>query len=288
MLLVMRTYGRIACLLLIVVCLGRPAHADLAAELGNRWNGKTITLRMPDRSNTLMFNSQGELVGKVSPGIWAADAMVEVRSVEVKNQQLLITGERVVVYFDRKQGTFAQALRKKDVTIHVELPGTSVTPEQFAPVLGRIFLTGSETIFDLAPSYWETCLKGEIIQRDGGWRCEGRDKNRIDPVTGISQEFSGPGVFKVGAQVSAPRPISTPDPDYTEAAKKMNIQGTTILWLVVDSSGAPRDIHIVSPIGFGLDDQAVRAVQGWKFKPATRNGVPVPVQINVEVNFRLY
>jgi protein TonB len=38
----------------------------------------------------------------------------------------------------------------------------------------------------------------------------------------------------------------------------------------------------------GLDEKAIEAVSQWRFQPATLNGQPVAVQINVEVSFRLY
>jgi len=57
---------------------------------------------------------------------------------------------------------------------------------------------------------------------------------------------------------------------------------------VVGADGIPRDIRIAKPAGMGLDEQAVKAVQRWRFDPAKKDGNPVAVQINVEVNFRLY
>ena len=41
-------------------------------------------------------------------------------------------------------------------------------------------------------------------------------------------------------------------------------------------------------LGLGLDEKALDAVRTWRFEPARKDGVPVAVQINVEVNFRLY
>jgi TonB family protein len=41
-------------------------------------------------------------------------------------------------------------------------------------------------------------------------------------------------------------------------------------------------------LGLGLDEKAIEAVRKWKFEPAMKNGQPVAVQVNVEVNFRLY
>ncbi len=98
----------------------------------------------------------------------------------------------------------------------------------------------------------------------------------------------GGGVFKVGGGVSAPRVIEAPDPDYSEEARKAKYQGTCILWLVVGPDGLPHDLKVSRTLGMGLDQKALEAVRRWRFEPARMNGRPVAVQINVEVNFRLY
>jgi TonB family protein len=98
----------------------------------------------------------------------------------------------------------------------------------------------------------------------------------------------GGGVFRVGGGVSAPRALETPDPDYSEEARKARYQGTCVLWLIVGPDGKPRDIKVARPLGMGLDQKAIEAVRNWRFAPAMKDGKPVAVQINVEVNFRLY
>jgi periplasmic protein TonB len=98
----------------------------------------------------------------------------------------------------------------------------------------------------------------------------------------------GGGVFKVGGGISAPEPVSTPDPEYTEQARLAKTQGTCILWLIVDDQGRPRDIRVVRGLGQGLDAKAIEAVKQWKFQPAMKDGHPVNVQISVEVGFKLY
>jgi TonB family protein len=60
------------------------------------------------------------------------------------------------------------------------------------------------------------------------------------------------------------------------------------LWLIVDENGLPRDIKVRRALGMGLDDEAIKAVKQWRFQPASKDGRPVAVMINVEVNFRLY
>jgi periplasmic protein TonB len=98
----------------------------------------------------------------------------------------------------------------------------------------------------------------------------------------------GGGVFRVGGGVSAPRALDTPDPEYSEEARKAKYQGTCVLWLVVGPDGQPRDVKVARSLGMGLDQKAIEAVKRWKFEPAMKDGKPVAVQINVEVNFRLY
>jgi TonB family protein len=98
----------------------------------------------------------------------------------------------------------------------------------------------------------------------------------------------GGGPYRVGGGVEAPRAVYTPDPEYSEEARKAKYQGVVVLWLVVGPDGRPRDMRVQRSLGMGLDQKAVEAVKQWKFEPATKDGKPVAVQINVEVNFRLY
>jgi periplasmic protein TonB len=98
----------------------------------------------------------------------------------------------------------------------------------------------------------------------------------------------GGGVFHIGGGVSAPRPLFTPDPEYSEEARKAKYQGTCVLWLIVGSDGRPRDVRVSRALGMGLDEKAIQAVRQWKFEPAMKDGHAVAVQMNVEVSFRLY
>jgi protein TonB len=98
----------------------------------------------------------------------------------------------------------------------------------------------------------------------------------------------GGGVFRVGGGVSAPKATFAPDPEYSEEARKAKFQGTCVLWLIVGPDGHPRDIRVSRTLGLGLDEKAIEAVKNWKFEPAMKDGKPVAVQINVEVDFRLY
>jgi TonB family protein len=98
---------------------------------------------------------------------------------------------------------------------------------------------------------------------------------------------TGGGVYKIGGDVSSPQIITKVEPEYSEEARKAKFQGVVVLSIVIDANGMPRDIKVIRPLGLGLDEKAIEAVQKWRFRPAMKGGKAVAVSANVEVNFRL-
>ena len=97
----------------------------------------------------------------------------------------------------------------------------------------------------------------------------------------------GGAAYRIGGGVSAPVPIYQPEPEYSEEARKAKWQGTVLLSLVVDENGKAVSIKVTKPLGLGLDQKAIEAVEKWRFKPGMKDGKAVPVIASVEVNFRL-
>jgi len=95
-------------------------------------------------------------------------------------------------------------------------------------------------------------------------------------------------VFKVGGNVKPPRALYAPDPEYSESAQRHKQQGVGVLKVIVTPEGKVARVKVERVIGFGLDQRAVNAVCQWRFKPALKDGQPVPVEITVEMTFRLY
>jgi TonB family protein len=98
---------------------------------------------------------------------------------------------------------------------------------------------------------------------------------------------TGGGVFRAGGEVSSPQLISKVEPEYSEEARKAKYSGVVRLSVIIDEHGIPTDIHVTGPLGLGLDEKAVEAVQKWRFRPGLRNGKPVKVRASIEVSFRL-
>ena len=109
--------------------------------------------------------------------------------------------------------------------------------------------------------------------------------NGVGPGSGGN---TGGGVFRIGNGVSAPELIFQPEPEFSDEARKAKYQGICNVYLIVDATGTPRNVRVVRPIGMGLDEKALDAVRRYKFKPAMKDGKPVAVALQVEVDFHIY
>jgi TonB family protein len=87
--------------------------------------------------------------------------------------------------------------------------------------------------------------------------------------------------------VAMPRIVSKQDPVYDEASRKSRIQGTVVLYVVIDANGFPSEINVFQHLTPGLDNSAIEAVRHWRFTPVTKNNQPIALGSMIEVNFRL-
>jgi TonB family protein len=84
------------------------------------------------------------------------------------------------------------------------------------------------------------------------------------------------------------RATYTPEPEYSESARKAKIRGTVQLAVAIDATGVAHIVRVVKPLEPGLDQNAVEAIEKWRFTPATKDGKPVAVQMEVEVGSSLH
>ena len=101
--------------------------------------------------------------------------------------------------------------------------------------------------------------------------------------------FGAPQVYKPGNGVTLPTVVKQVRPVYTQEAKDARIVGTVMLDAVVLADGMVGDVQVSRSLDqqYGLDEQAVKAMKQWQFKPGTKDGKPVAVRIDVEITFTL-
>ena len=95
------------------------------------------------------------------------------------------------------------------------------------------------------------------------------------------------GVYRSGKGVTSPEIASHTDPQYSEEARIARLTGTVAVSFIVGEDGKVRDARIATSPGLGLSDKAIEAVSSWRCKPGLKEGMPVAVAMDAEMNFRL-
>ena len=87
--------------------------------------------------------------------------------------------------------------------------------------------------------------------------------------------------------VTSPQPITRPIPRYTDAARQAGTQGEVWLTCIVETDGRVTNIRIQRGLDPGLDEEAVKALEQWRFSPGMKDGRPVRVQVTVQMSFNV-
>jgi len=98
---------------------------------------------------------------------------------------------------------------------------------------------------------------------------------------------TGGGPYRPGSGVEPPRLLKEVRAQYSDAARRANLEGEVELEIVIRRDGSVGDVKVLRGLGMGLNEQAIQAVRQWRFAPARLKGTPVDVIVEVAVEFRL-
>jgi TonB family protein len=283
----------IALLLALTLLPIRSAGADnnnLEKQLNFDYLEKVLTLRHFYSGKQLRFHADGTLSADAPVGPWTIDGQIEIQKIELRGALLVVEARRIHRIFDtqlkpldqltalndshEKSQTDLEKDLKKDlqrlkVKIEIELPNDKPDEKDVSSAIHAVFLLSTESMMEIVPAYW----RAYFAKQEG------------IPAAQVKGTVTA---FRPGGGISPPHAISSPDPGYSDEARKARYMGTVVTSLVVDAAGMPTDVQIVRPLGLGLDEKAVDAINRWKFKPAEKDGEPVAAAIHIEVNFHLY
>ena len=255
---------------------------NLENDLKHAFEHNLFSLKTPYFGSRLQFDSSGNLVGNAVAGPWSTCGVLQVEKLVVGSDHLEIDGKRVILALRSRESGKQQSSLPQDVQTTPFVTGERLrifveTPSLDAPAVKKILSQVFQGLSERMAPYWKprtTDLKAFRSSTPNAIVAE-LEGNR--PVY-----LANPGV------VDPPTPTHTPDPTYTDAARRNKLEGTAVLLVAVNEEGFPEILEITRGLGEGLDIQALAAVAGWRFKPALKNGQPVAVLIDVVVSFRLH
>lgn len=94
-------------------------------------------------------------------------------------------------------------------------------------------------------------------------------------------------VYRAGPGVTLPKVTEEVRPHYTSDAMHEQVTGRVGVECIVDLDGVPSHIRVVKPLHPSLDNEAVKALEQWRFTPGTKDGKPARIQITVEMTFSM-
>ena len=290
--------------LLVVAAIPAGAN-EVEQRLRDEYHGRTFVLRGFYSGDHLRYDADGA-PGDARSGEWTTDGFVLVGDIHISDLRLKLKAKRLSIGLGQK-GTFEflaanRKAQKKGppLQIEAELPQVNPSLEQIEAILSRIFLATQDSFADLVPDYWKPCIpdgfSGKVSKcffspefgSIPGFQSRESNDRAVNQTGANAGNTLRPRDYRSGSGNSPPRLIEQHEPEFSEPARQARYQGIVTLGLIINQEGLPTNIHILSPLGCGLDAKAVQAVAGWRFKPAEKQGQPIAAEIAVEVNFHLY
>jgi TonB family protein len=252
------------------------AQSNEADINGRLWN-KPLYLRGCWRDDTLHFDSNGKLKGKSDPVTFTL-AGFELKKLELKPNKLVLNGKRMGLELaDNKQK------RVSLNSMHIEIEASPTG--DYGSALDAIFVEGLAGLVPSLPFYWTSYAQKNFLP------VATAVSSPTVPIASIApapmQQPALPADTKPH-RVKPPSLLSSAEPGFNEIARRLKYSGNALINLWVKPDGTVAHLSVVRAIGLGLDEHALAAVQQYTFAPATEDGKPVLVELNVEVNFQIF
>jgi TonB family protein len=248
-------------LLLAVFLVHIAAYAESVKDaLNHKYKKQVLGLRSPFPHGDLTFDSSGQPLSAPDAGHWLMYGGIFIKKLSLSPDALRLEGPRVAFTGEQKNGKPIVILVGTPVKVEIRLEKTLDSPDEAQTLLGRIFFLQDDQFEHAKPDYR-------------------RSDEDIAAITLYHVDKDG---------TKAPKPTYTPEPSFSEEARRAKFQGTVTLNIAIDKEGKVFRIRIDKAAGRGLDENAVESVKTWRFVPATRDGQPVAVEMKIEVAFNLY
>lgn len=274
--------------ILALICVCSFANAQSTeADLNSRLMDKPLYLRGFWRDDILHFDSTGHLRGTSDPVTFTLSGF-DLKKVHLKKNKLILEGNRVGLEFSDNNRQKRVTLQVGDgrhhesESMHIEI---DADPNgDYGPALDAIFVEGIANLVPSLPSYWKNYARKNFLPATSAPTSQPAPEAPSSVQT-TPQETKPQ---RIAGAVTAPRLLHSAEPAFNAPARVLEYSGTTVVNIYVEPNGTVTHLSIVRPLGLGLDESALAAVQQYTFLPAMMNGKPALVEVNVEVNFRIF
>jgi len=256
------------------------AAQSTEAGINDRLHGKQLFLKGFWSDDRLKFDTDGRPLGDYKQVSFTLGGF-DMHKTKLSGDKLILDGERTGLAFNEK-GEIRKV--KLGTPIRIEIDGHGNT--DFTKALDAIFAVSLADLTPFLPTYWQIYAHKRFVLNEPVPAIKDLRKNP-NPLD-TENKPSENNAKHIGGTVKAPRLLHSVEPGFTKAARAEKFSGNVQVYLWVGEDGVPSHLRIVQPAGLGLDEQALAAVQQYRFAPATRDGEPVKVDLYIYVNFQIF
>jgi TonB family protein len=270
--------------LLCIFFLFPALHAQSTeSEIYARLKDQPLYLRGCWQDDALHFDSDGHLKNNSSAVSFTLSGF-ELQNAHLEPGKLILEGRRIGLKLERYTQfrvplKAEKGIRHKDELVHLEIDASPAG--NYGPALDAIFANGLVDLVPTMPSYWKAYALKNFVTL-------GNVAPPSVPSAALGDQSPAPKLLLTTPGVTPPKLLHAKAPKFSDAAKSLKYDGSTLINCHVAADGTVVDLSFVRALGMGLDENALAVVSQYIFSPATKNGIPVPFEINVDVKFQLF
>jgi len=88
-----------------------------------------------------------------------------------------------------------------------------------------------------------------------------------------------------GSEIRPALPVAFVNPEVSRSELPPGVQGDVVVEVTIDARGNIVEKRILQRLGYGIDEKVLAALEGWRFTPATQDGVPISSQHDIHFHF---
>ena len=212
----------------------------------------------------LHYDSSGAPLKRYRTTSWTV-SQLEIEDIGLRKNDLVISADRLGLLFNADAHKVS-AVRLHLIRLDVRLGPAAMSDARAQQLWNALFIPAGPELTAAVPDYWRPFLESPSNSKPAA------PPRKSPPLK--------PGMI-------APHAVHAPDPKYNDLARELRISGSIIFAVTIEPNGSVDQIKIVQPMGLGMDDAAVDTLRQWRFRPATKDGVPVAWSAWVKINFHL-
>jgi TonB family protein len=123
--------------------------------------------------------------------------------------------------------------------------------------------------------------KSRVARRTNAVEIE-KPTGSLEAGSTLGSGYDGP---TSGDEVKPALPVSFPDLKLSRSELPSGVQGDVVVEVTIDAQGMVIDEKLLKGLGYGIDERVIALLRDWRYRPATRNGVPIPSKHDVHFHF---